>query len=86
LGVFKKQANSNHWLFCFPLSKLYTVSLMSTLNARQKHADALQMPVEAGAGSNDERPDPWGFKLNLRSSTSTLRGTNSGGEVGFTIP
>ena len=87
LAVFKKQGNSNHWLFCFPLSKLYTVSLMSTLNARRGHADALKKPIEAiNLASNDQRTDVWGFKINLRSSIGTLIGVGNGsGEVVFAI-
>src|ERR1700761_7557112 len=33
------QANSLHLIFSFPLAKMYTNSLMSTLNARKAHFD-----------------------------------------------
>lgn len=41
LVVFVTESNSLHLLFNFPLAKIYTNSLMSTLNARRTQADTL---------------------------------------------
>jgi hypothetical protein len=39
LIVYRTENNSLHLIFNFPLAKIYTISLMSTLNSRRSHTE-----------------------------------------------
>jgi hypothetical protein len=97
LIVYRLEDNSLHLIFNFPLAKIYTNSLMSTLNARRAHAEALRGPYSGdgegmgGSGTpglvnSDGLVDSWGFKVTPKSGeTSTIGGTIGAGEVGHSI-
>ncbi len=44
-----------HLVFNFPLAKLYTNSLMSTLNARRSHFESGSNPLAQGVGTSVDR-------------------------------
>lgn len=84
LVVFRLENNSLHLIFNFPLAKIYTISLMSTLNARRSHADNLgNGPAGASGygggngfmsdGSGSTSGNQWAVKSGGRAGTSTSK-------------
>jgi len=54
LIVYRTENNSLHLIFNFPLAKIYTLSLLSTLHSRRSHAEALRGPNNnSGYGGNN---------------------------------
>lgn len=85
LIIYRVQNNSMHLIFNFPLAKIYTNSLMSTLNARRAQNGRPQLPngsvswatgsTPIGFGSSkDGFTDTWGFKVPGRSQQITTFG------------
>jgi hypothetical protein len=93
LIVYRLEDNSLHLIFNFPLAKIYTNSLMSTLNARRAYAEALRGTYErgnnsglgaAGNGESGGFTDAWEFEIPSRSRvSSTVERTIGPGEVGL---